>query len=197
MIFDNSQPEYSVLDLGYNKSLTKNLLSSNLIETTPELSNVFTSGVAPKNLIAGELIEFLDTGQAGISGIGTLGTDIRIWAGATFEDRASAPFRVDQDGNVTGTTITLTNAILTNVTIDGGTITNITNITLVGGASVVEAAGSTGQIQFNTSDAFDASSLLTFSPTGGGGKNAVMTINEIFRIGDSAGGLAELTTISA
>src|SRR3990167_2368370 len=56
MIYDNSQPDYSVLDLGYNKSLTKSTFDINLIETTPEMSNVITSGVAPKSLTSGELI---------------------------------------------------------------------------------------------------------------------------------------------
>src|SRR3990167_8416879 len=56
MISDNSQPEYSVLDLGFNKSLTKNLLSSSLIETTPEMRNAFSSGIASASLISGELL---------------------------------------------------------------------------------------------------------------------------------------------
>src|SRR3990167_5158333 len=56
MIYDNSQPDYSVLDLGYNKSLTKSTFDINLIETTPEMSNVITGGVAPKSLTSGELI---------------------------------------------------------------------------------------------------------------------------------------------
>ena len=64
MIYDNSQPIYSVLDLGFDKSLTKVLLGLQG-ETTPELSNVFTSGVAPKTLISGELISVLEQ-QAGV-----------------------------------------------------------------------------------------------------------------------------------
>ncbi|NDV63779.1 phage tail protein [Bacteroides sp. 224] len=37
---------------------------------------------------------------AGITGQGTAATSIRIWAGASFENRATAPFRVMQDGSV-------------------------------------------------------------------------------------------------
>lgn len=37
---------------------------------------------------------------AGITGEGTAAASIRIWAGASFENRASAPFRVAQNGNV-------------------------------------------------------------------------------------------------
>lgn len=37
---------------------------------------------------------------AGITGQGTAETSVRIWAGATFDSRASAPFRVQQNGEV-------------------------------------------------------------------------------------------------
>lgn len=37
---------------------------------------------------------------AGITGQGTAATSIRFWAGASFENRATAPFRVTQDGSV-------------------------------------------------------------------------------------------------
>src|SRR3990167_6995941 len=65
MIYTDPKPDYSVLDLGYNKSLTKNLLGSSLIETTPEMSNVITGGVAPKSLTSGELISEFEQ-EAGI-----------------------------------------------------------------------------------------------------------------------------------
>lgn len=38
--------------------------------------------------------------QAGISGIGSDGSSVRIWAGATMSARATAPFRVTQNGEV-------------------------------------------------------------------------------------------------
>ena len=37
---------------------------------------------------------------AGITGNGTAATSIRIWAGASYENRATAPFRVMQNGSV-------------------------------------------------------------------------------------------------
>lgn len=37
---------------------------------------------------------------AGMTGQGTAATSIRFWAGASFENRATAPFRVTQDGSV-------------------------------------------------------------------------------------------------
>lgn len=41
--------------------------------------------------------------MAGISGVGTAASDIRFWAGASFANRASAPFRVTQAGQLTVT----------------------------------------------------------------------------------------------
>lgn len=40
----------------------------------------------------------LGAGKAGITGDGTATSSIRIWAGATFANRATAPFRVQDDG---------------------------------------------------------------------------------------------------
>lgn len=67
---------------------------------------------------------------AGITGNGTSSSSIRFWAGASFENRATAPFRVTQSGatymtnaNVTGeiyaTKGTMKNATLTNVIVNG------------------------------------------------------------------------------
>src|SRR3990167_3276872 len=57
------EQKYNILDLGFDKSLTKALLSLQG-DITPELANVFTQGTAPKTLIAGELISVLEQ-QAG------------------------------------------------------------------------------------------------------------------------------------
>ena len=46
--------------------------------------------------------------KAGIDGAGTSDSDIRIWAGATYENRASAPFRVTQGGALVATNVTIT-----------------------------------------------------------------------------------------
>ena len=78
----------------------------------------------------------------------------------------------------------------------GDEITHVTNqITNNSISNPTSAAGSTGQIQFNTSGNFDANSNLTFGITGSG--NYVLTINGIFKLGDSQGGLAEITTTNA
>ena len=46
---------------------------------------------------------------AGMTGNGTAASSIRFWAGASFENRATAPFRVQQDGSV----------IMTKATVEG------------------------------------------------------------------------------
>lgn len=48
---------------------------------------------------------------AGITGDGTADSSIRFWAGASFENRATAPFRVQQDGSVVMTKATVEGVI--------------------------------------------------------------------------------------
>jgi hypothetical protein len=48
---------------------------------------------------------------AGMTGNGTAATSIRFWAGASFENRATAPFRVMQDGSVVMTKATVSGEI--------------------------------------------------------------------------------------
>jgi len=51
---------------------------------------------------------------AGITGAGTTSSSIRIWAGASYENRAQAPFRVQQDGKVY-----MTDAVISGSTFTG------------------------------------------------------------------------------
>lgn len=48
---------------------------------------------------------------AGMTGQGTAATSIRFWAGASFENRATAPYRVMQDGSVVMTKATVKGVI--------------------------------------------------------------------------------------
>lgn len=48
---------------------------------------------------------------AGMTGQGTTATSIRFWAGASFENRATAPYRVMQDGSVVMTKATVEGVI--------------------------------------------------------------------------------------
>ena len=63
--------------------------------------------------------------KAGITGNGTADTSVRIWAGATFANRANAPFRVLQNGKVIATnaeisgTVNANAGVFRNVQING------------------------------------------------------------------------------
>ncbi|MEM1879324.1 MAG: hypothetical protein QXE28_00005, partial [Desulfurococcaceae archaeon] len=52
------------------------------------------------------------TVKAGIDGAGTSDSDIRFWAGSTYANRASAPFRVTQGGALVATSATITGGVL-------------------------------------------------------------------------------------
>lgn len=57
---------------------------------------------------------------AGITGNGTAATSVRIWAGSTFANRASAPFRVLQDGTMYATKAVIKGTVeSTDATISG------------------------------------------------------------------------------
>src|SRR3989304_7148386 len=66
MTISINQEQYSVLDLGFDKSLTKSLLSQQgNIDISPEMINAFTSGTTPRSLLSGELISSIEQ-QAGV-----------------------------------------------------------------------------------------------------------------------------------
>lgn len=58
--------------------------------------------------------------KAGITGEGTADTSVRFWAGASKENRATAPFRVLQDGSFVATKGTITGTINANAGSIGG-----------------------------------------------------------------------------
>ena len=57
---------------------------------------------------------------AGITGQGTAASSIRFWAGASFENRATAPYRVLQDGSFYATKANITGTINANAGAIGG-----------------------------------------------------------------------------
>lgn len=57
--------------------------------------------------VAGDAASIL----AGITGSGTASTSVRFWAGASFENRTTAPFRVLQDGTLYATKANITGTI--------------------------------------------------------------------------------------
>ena len=63
---------------------------------------------------------------AGMTGQGTAATSIRFWAGASFENRATAPFRVQQNGRVVMENAKVNGEVhATSGTFDNGTFNNV------------------------------------------------------------------------
>lgn len=115
MIFNNSQSQYSVLDLGFDKTLTKILISQQgILDVSPELVNVFTGGTSPKTLIAGELISSLEQ-QTGV-----------VFSGKTGFSNAETGYRLGIDNSDSlikfyiGTSSDYFNFDGTNIVISGG-----------------------------------------------------------------------------
>lgn len=85
----------------------------------------------------------------GMASTVTGGDDVRFWAGSTFANRATAPFRITESGAVTGASLTIT----------GGTI----------GAGVSLAAGNQYEIQYNAGGGIlGASSNFVYRNVAGG-----------------------------
>src|SRR3990167_9053801 len=115
MLIQGEEQNLSITDHGFDSLLVRNDPNAITQPPTPEIVNVISGGVAPKNLIAGEALEFLDTGQAGVSGIGSASSSVRLWAGDTFANRATADFRVTQDGTLTASGANITGDITAEV----------------------------------------------------------------------------------
>jgi len=115
MIFTIRDPSYTIADLGFDKTITKISSSLSIADTTPELANVFTSGVAPKSLISGELISTLEqlTGVLFTGKTGFNNTQIGYRLGIDVSD-GLAKFYI---GNTTdyinwdGTTLTIVGGV--------------------------------------------------------------------------------------
>ena len=91
-----STQSYNVNDwvIAVNYDNTKTVIDGGLV----------TSGTIQ---VAGSTASIL----AGITGNGTASTSVRFWAGASFENRATAPFRVLQDGTLYATKANITGTI--------------------------------------------------------------------------------------
>jgi len=145
-----------------------------------EFTNVYVSGniQALTGSIGGFVIgaDYLrDTGNSfGLSSTITAGNDIRMWAGSSFAGRASAPFRVYEDGSVYASSLTLTgylqvgqaasdtastisglSSLSSNLgTITAGTITGALFRTATSGQRIEISSSYTNQIRF-----FDSTTL--------------------------------------
>lgn len=80
------------------------LHSSNYVKGKSGYS-INTDGTAEINQVT--IRGTLDVLDAGVTNTGTAATDVRIWAGGSYENRASAKFRVNKNGDLYATNATL------------------------------------------------------------------------------------------
>lgn len=75
-------------------------------DVTDHIGGINTSTIDGGKINAGSSVTVGTTGtnRAGLSGVGTAETDIRVFSGAAFADRATAPFRVTQAGEFRSST---------------------------------------------------------------------------------------------
>lgn len=99
--------------------------SPSVVSVTSDASSPFgtadivQSGV-DSGVVSSGTIQFQDPGYAtkvGMTATGTGDSNIRIWAGDTYANRASAPFRVTQGGAITATSATIVGDIKTHVNV--------------------------------------------------------------------------------
>ncbi|WP_040195051.1 coiled-coil domain-containing protein [Clostridium culturomicium] len=94
----NNTPTFQITEDG-DTLIDGTLSSSNFTEKTgykitPDGNAVFNQATIRGNIILP---------KAGITDYGNLDKSVRIWAGASYEDRETAPFKVYQDGTVSAT----------------------------------------------------------------------------------------------
>lgn len=132
-----------------------------------EFTDVFITGsiTATTGTIGGFTIgpDYIidSTNMFGLSSVVTGGDDVRFWAGASFANRNTAPFRVTEAGVMTATTGTFSGTLSApSGTIGGFTIgssdlsaTATGNTTIVSSGSTAFAAGPTGSPTFTVTQA--------------------------------------------
>lgn len=126
-------------------------------------------------------LKTFDTGNAGVTSEGSDDTSIRGWAGATFENRNTAPFRYDKLGRVWATSAIISGAIL-GATIDiGGADATSFHVDIDGNMWLGAAAFADG----------------TFSVTNGGSIKATLGIIGGWTIGETTLSASNLLLDSA
>ena len=133
-IFTESEERYNILNLGYDNSLTKTFLDPQGNEITPELGNAFTSGLAAKNLLSGEINAKLGGSLDEVFKVDSQG----IYLGDS--EFSEAPFSVDMQGNLIADSITIGNRQLT-VAAGEDIQTAIDIVNTAGGGRVFLSAG--------------------------------------------------------
>ena len=101
-----------ILSDGSGKLANGNISWSN--DGTFTITGMITSTVIEGGLITTGSIHLADnanTVKAGITGGGTANSAVRIWAGSTYNDRDSAPFRVTHEGGLYASKATIEGSI--------------------------------------------------------------------------------------
>lgn len=121
--------------------------------TAEHLNAVITTG---KRIMLGESVV-----TAGIDGAGVAASTVRFWAGSTWDNRNTAPFRVTQNGNLTATAATITGSITAN----SGYIGDSTNGWIIN-SSTIKSKNSTITLDSANNKLFSGTGTYNNSNTG-------------------------------
>lgn len=103
------------------------------------------------------------TTQGGLQGTTAAGsTEIGLWLGSTYANRATAPFRVTHGGAVTMTNATIKTGASDYINIDGNTFSGYAGTTLRARIEINAARGDAGELYL----ADDSSHSITLNPIG-------------------------------
>lgn len=139
---DTPYPPYDVGDLWVNGQVLRRCATARA--SGSYIANDWVSAVNYDNtqtvidggLVTSGTIQLAGSGGsilAGITGDGTASTSVRHWAGASFANRATAPYRVLQDGTIIATKAIITGEInatsgtFNNIVVNGSTRSPFTN----------------------------------------------------------------------
>ena len=152
---EDGQDTFAIGDDG--KVKVNGLLQSSNFEEGKSGYRINTDGTAEFNqaIVRG----FVDLSKAGISNDGNSEQSVRIWAGASYEDRNNAPFKVYQNGDVFAANGTFTGVL--NGTLGSGDVRiNDNKISIVEeGTETEKIIISVGQTTLNGNVAFGSNNV--------------------------------------
>lgn len=101
--------------------VSESVVASKLYAGSIESDKIQTVNLAAESITAEQLNAVITTGKrimlgesiitAGIDGAGTAASTVRFWAGQDYDNRATAPFRITQDGHLYASQGTFTGSI--------------------------------------------------------------------------------------
>ena len=119
---------------------------SSLTGTKPPTDADNTTTTINGGIITTGTIQVLNGGtvSAGITGVGSGDSNVRFWAGSTYDNRASAPFRVTQGGSLVASNATISGTITSTSGTIGGFSLSSDNLQAGSGSVFVQLNGNTG-----------------------------------------------------